>query len=181
MVKIPAEERIRMFHVGDFIIYSEHGICQIDDICEKTFFGVTRSYYILHPLDDPQLTINAPVDNEQVVMLKMMERDEAEAVLHSFQSLGAKWIEKTNDRLRTYAERVKTGNRKEVANIVNTMMRKQIEVERNGRKLSNSDCKLLDSIQNILFNELAISLNTTYDAIYEQVTELINENLYVGK
>jgi RNA polymerase-interacting CarD/CdnL/TRCF family regulator len=38
-----------MFDIGDVIVYSEHGLCQVDDICEKTIAGVTRScvFFIL--------------------------------------------------------------------------------------------------------------------------------------
>jgi CarD family transcriptional regulator len=59
-----------MFDIGDVIIYSEHGLCQIDDICEKTFAGVTRTYYILHPLAQENLQISTPIDNNKVVMLR---------------------------------------------------------------------------------------------------------------
>ena len=39
-----------MFNVGDIIIHSAHGLCEIDDICEKTYGDTTRTYYVLHPL-----------------------------------------------------------------------------------------------------------------------------------
>ncbi|MEH7306801.1 CarD family transcriptional regulator [Neobacillus drentensis] len=51
-----------MFNNGDLVIYSAHGICKIDDICEKTIAGMTKTYYELHPLDhNHQLTISVPV------------------------------------------------------------------------------------------------------------------------
>ena len=62
-----------MFNIGDVIIYSTHGLSQIDDICEKTISDVTRTYYVLHPLAQANLTISTPVDNEKVVMLKLLE------------------------------------------------------------------------------------------------------------
>ena len=61
-----------MFNVGDLIIYSTHGICQIDEVCEKTVLGVSRHYYVLHPLEDAKLTISTPVDNDKVVMMKVV-------------------------------------------------------------------------------------------------------------
>jgi CarD family transcriptional regulator len=36
-----------MFKVGDSIIYSAYGVCQNDEICDKTVQGVTRTYYVL--------------------------------------------------------------------------------------------------------------------------------------
>ena len=39
-----------MFNIGDVVIYSAHGISKIDNICEKPFSNVTKTYYELHPL-----------------------------------------------------------------------------------------------------------------------------------
>ena len=101
-----------MFKVGDSIMYSSHGICRIDDICEKTYYGVTRTYYVLHPLEGNKLTISAPVDNDSVVMLKLIDRDETKEILESFKLPGIGWIEKNHLRIQTYSQVAKTGNRK---------------------------------------------------------------------
>ncbi|HZG72485.1 MAG TPA: CarD family transcriptional regulator [Chondromyces sp.] len=163
-----------MFNVGDLVIYSAHGICQIDEICKKNYFGAPNTYYVLHPLEDHQLTISVPVDNGQEGMLRMMNRDEAEDILKSFKSSGVRWIEKVHDRSKTYSDIIKTGNRKEISKVVNTLMRQQCEAERNEKKLAESDRKLLESVQKILFTELAISLDTTFDAIHEEVIRFIH-------
>ena len=58
-----------MFNVGDLIIYSSLGICRIVNICERTYNGKTRNYYEIQPVEDHNLTIHNPVDNDKVVML----------------------------------------------------------------------------------------------------------------
>ncbi|MEH7123834.1 CarD family transcriptional regulator [Bacillus sp. JJ1773] len=163
-----------MFNIGDLIIYSAHGICKIDDICEKTVAGITRPYYVLHPMEnDHQLTISTPVDNDKVVMLELIRKEEANEILESFKDPGVKWIEHANMRYNDYCEIVNAGDRKEIAKVVNTLMRKKIEYELNEKKLYEQDRKLLNSTQNILFKELAISLNLTFDAVNEMVINLI--------
>ena len=67
-----------MFNIGDIVIYSAHGVSKIDNICEKTYSNVTKTYYELHPIEQTNLMISTPVDNDKVVMLKMMDREEAE-------------------------------------------------------------------------------------------------------
>lgn len=47
-----------MFNIGDVVIYSAHGISKIDNICEKTFSNVTKTYYELHPLKQANLMIS---------------------------------------------------------------------------------------------------------------------------
>jgi CarD family transcriptional regulator len=164
-----------MFDIGDVIIYSEHGLCQIDDICEKTIAGVTRTYYILHPLAQENLQISTPIDNKKVVMLKTMERDEAEELLYSFKQPGIVWIEDHKKRYHQYLELIQSGDRKVIADIAITLMQKNLELKENNKRLYDQDRKLLLTIQNILFNEMAMSMNTTFEAIDEQVNQFIRE------
>jgi len=162
-----------MFNVGDLIIYSGHGVCRIDNISLKTLSGVSKHYYDLHPLSGGNLTISIPVDNTSVLMLNLIARDEAEEVIESFRLPGLSWIEKNSQRNKTYSETISTGNRKEIAKIVNTLMRRKHAVELNNKKLGAQDQSLLTSMQSILFYEMAISLDTTYEAIFDQVNQMI--------
>ncbi len=163
-----------MFNVGDLIIYSGHGICKVDDICEKSYSGITKNYYVLHPLENShQLTISTPVDNESIIMVRLINKDEAEEILFSFQSPGIKWIEKPNLRFHVYNDIVKTGNRIEIAKVANTLIQKKHELETIGKKLYEQDNKLLIKIQNILFKELAISLNASYEEIEAKVDGML--------
>lgn len=163
-----------MFNIGDLIIYSGHGICQIDEICDKSIIGVTKKYYVLHPVQDLKLTISTPVDNDTVVMLALINKNEAEKILESFKRPGIEWIEKSSQRSHIYYEIVNAGNRKEISKIVNTLMRKKHEIEMSGKKFHESDRKLLTFVSDILFAELAISLDTTFEEIFDRVTNLIS-------
>ncbi|MFD1708812.1 CarD family transcriptional regulator [Siminovitchia sediminis] len=165
-----------MFNKGDFIVYSTHGICKVDDICEKTVLGITRPYYVLHPIDQKnQLTISTPIDNDQVVMLELIDKGKAVDILESFKSTGLHWIDKPNLRHSTYTDIINTGDRKQIAGIVNTLMRKKFELERQEGKLYEQDRKLLSNTQKVLFKELAISLDTSFEEIEEWVTNLITK------
>jgi CarD family transcriptional regulator len=163
-----------MFNIGDLIIYSGHGICQIDDICEKTISGITRDYYVLHPMDtNPPLTISTPVKNDKVVMLELIREEEARKILDLFKKPGVKWDDNPNTRYNIYSQRINTGDRKEIAKVINTLMRKKIEAERKEKKLYERDQKLLSATQAILFKELSISLHTTMEEINERILRLI--------
>lgn len=162
-----------MFNKGDMMIYSSHGICLVDDICSNRFQGVEKDYYVLHPISDRKLTISIPVDNESVTMLELIDKEEAENIIDSFRKPGRSWIEIINERNQIYAETVKTGNRKDIAAIVNTLMRRKYSTEKAGRKFSDKDKKLLNVVQGILFTELAISLGTTFDVVNERVTAIL--------
>ncbi|MDF2672478.1 MAG: CarD family transcriptional regulator [Clostridiales bacterium] len=167
-----------MFNIGDLIIYSAQGVCHIDDICEKTYAGVTRNYYILHPMNNTKLKISTPVDNDKVAMLELIDRNEAVEIIESFKLPGIDWIELSGQRNQMYSEIVKKGNRLEISSIVNTLMRKKHKAEISRKTLNSRDNKLLTLVQNTLFTELAMSLNTTYEVINGKVNSLINEYEY---
>ncbi|MCM3740510.1 CarD family transcriptional regulator [Oceanobacillus luteolus] len=162
-----------MFKVGDLIIYSTHGVCKIDDICEKSFKDVTRNYYILHPLDDPNLTISVPVDNDQVIMLDIMEKKEARNILKSFEEPGIEWIDDAKARNKKYNSIINSGDRDKIIKIANTLMRKQKEAELNKERMYDQDTKMLEHIQRIMFQELAASLETTVEQIVDRINSMI--------
>lgn len=162
-----------MFKVGDLIIYSTHGVCKIDDICERSYRDVTREYYILHPVDDPNLTISVPVDNEQVVMLNIMDKKEAKTILESFEEPGIEWIEDAKQRNRKYNSLINSGDRDEIVKIANTLMRKQKEAKVNKQRMYDQDQKMLEEIERIMFQELAASLDTTVERIIERINKVI--------
>ncbi|OCA89290.1 CarD family transcriptional regulator [Bacillus sp. FJAT-27225] len=165
-----------MYDIGDLIIYSAHGICKIEDICDKTISGKTKKYYVMHPLENNhKLTISTPVDNEKVIMKKLVPKEDAKLLIDSFKGEGKKWIDNPNMRSQKYNELVATGNRLEIAKIINTLMRMQMKVESEGKKFYEQDRKLLGSLQSILFKELAISLNTTFENIHQTVLRQIEK------
>jgi Transcriptional regulators, similar to M. xanthus CarD len=170
-----------MFEVGNLIIYSSHGICRIDGISEKDISGVSRYYYDLHPLRSAGLKISIPVDNQSILMLDLIDKDEAEEIIQSFRLPGVDWIEKSTDRNHVYSNIINTGNRQEIAKVINTLMRQKHKVELNHKKLSQQDLHMLNNTQQILFNEIAISRDTSYEAVLDEVSgimqgELIHQN-----
>lgn len=170
-----------MFNIGDLIIYSAHGICRIDDICEKTYSRVTKNYYVLHPIQDCRLKISIPVDSDKVNMLDLINKEEAEEIIESFKLPGTGSIELHNERNQIYSDILKKGNRKEISNIVNTLIQKKLKTEESGKKFHEKDNKLLMYTQNILFTELAMALNTTFEKINDRVIGLIKENWQLYK
>lgn len=164
-----------MYKVGDLIIYSAHGLCRIQDISEKNVGGKTRTYYVMNPLEDAQLTISIPKAIGEKNMKSLMEEEEAQTILQSFQNAGIPWVEDARDRNKKYSAIVKTGERDEISRVANTLMRKEDELQKENKKLSEQDRKLLESIQIILFKELAVSLDKSMEEIEEIVESMVKQ------
>lgn len=166
-----------MFNIGDLVTYSAHGVCKINDICEKTVSDITETYYVLQPMgNNHKLAISIPVNNEKAVILELIHKDEAYEIVESFKLPGVEWNDKPNNRHNLFSVMVRTGDRKEIAKVINTLMRKRIEAELQEKKLFEQDRKLLNSAQNILFREMAITLNISFEEINQMVTSLIEKN-----
>lgn len=162
-----------MLQVGELVNYASQGICRIVEITEKTVAGVTRPYYVMQPLQNEQLTISIPVDHEKEEKLKIVSKAKAEEILESFKGPGIEWIEKNNQRHQRYMDICKSQDKQAIADVANTLMRRKFEVESNGKKFGSQDEKMLELIQQILFSELAVALDTTFDDICERVESAI--------
>ncbi|MGE7696343.1 CarD family transcriptional regulator [Lysinibacillus sp. NPDC094177] len=158
-----------MYNVGDVVIYTSHGLCSIEDICEQTFNDITKSYYVLQPLNAPQLTIRTPIDNSKKQLRDIIKEEEALSILHSFTSPGVEWIEQNTHRMRFHLEIIKSGNRQTQANLLNTLLRKKLEYSATEKKFPNQEEKLLQSLQDTIFSEFSVALNKSSDEIYEYV------------
>jgi len=165
-----------MFKIGDLIIYSTHGVCQIDDICDKTFNDSTAQYYVLHPVDEPKLSISIRTDNEAVMMLEIIQEDEALKVLDVFKQPGTEWIDKNNQRNQFFAQIIKNGDRNEISSVINTLMRRKADAEKKGKKLSAQDSRFLSTQQKVLFTELSLSLSVPFDDVLDKAIDYIGIN-----
>lgn len=167
-----------MFSIGDLVIYSTHGVCKITDISEKTIAGVTREYYDMHTVGiEHQMTISTPVHDNEVTMLELIGKDEANDVLKAFKNPMMEEYDNVSKRQNAFAKLVDSGDRGKIADVINTLMRKQKEAEQNDKKLTESDRNLLNTARDSLFEELAISLNTSSKQINETVAEMIQEDV----
>ena len=56
-----------MFEINDKVLYGTDGVCVVEDIAQRTFGGVTETYYILKPYSGSLSSIMIPVSNEHLV------------------------------------------------------------------------------------------------------------------
>src|SRR5699024_10867351 len=107
-----------MLQIGDLAIYQNHGICRVEDICDQTYAGVTRTYYMLYPIENSEgLTAYVPVENGKTLLLKLIDKEKAKKVLLSFHSEGIEWIQRPQRRSQVYGKIMHSGDRMETAKI----------------------------------------------------------------
>lgn len=163
-----------MYTNGDLVIYSTHGICRIDEVSNNTFYGHTKLYYVLHPIDKEGLKIQIPVDSAENSFNPLLNAQESKTLIKQFSNKGVDWIDNTSHRTRMFDTMIQTGNRIDIVNVLSTLLRKKSELTHLEKKLSNQDNKLLELIQHILFTEMAFALQTTPEAVQASVLKEMN-------
>ena len=81
-----------MYEVGDLIVYGRTGICEVTEITTLKMDGVPKDklYYILRPVREKRGKVFTPVDNEKIVMRRVISKEEAEDIKKQMEEVGAK-------------------------------------------------------------------------------------------
>ena len=82
-----------MYEVGDLIVYGRTGICEVTEITTLKMDGVPKDklYYILRPVREKHGKVFTPVDNEKIVMRKVISKEEAEELIREIPQIEGLW------------------------------------------------------------------------------------------
>ena len=151
-----------MFDVGDFIIYGSNGVCRITHIGPMKMPGVPkdRLYYTMVPCYIRDSEIFTPVDNERVVMRKVMSKDEAEDFIQSISEIKELEIIEEKRRELEYKQAVLTCEPEVLVSLIKTIYTRMEDRIAEGKKVTSSDSKYFHLAEESLYGELAISLRS---------------------
>jgi CarD family transcriptional regulator len=157
-----------VFRIGDRVVYPMHGAGVIEAVEEREILGQRKRYYIMRlPIGDMKVMI--PVDGVESVGLRQVispeEMDQVLDVLRAERSnMSANW----NRRYRANAEKLKTGDIFEVAEVVRNLTLRDRE-----KGLSTGERKMLDNARQILVSELVLARNIAASQAGELLDEAI--------
>lgn len=162
-----------MYQVGEYLLYGGHGFCVIEEVTKKEFTGKEKLYYLLHPINNPDLRLYYPVNGDQSKLKPMLTPKEAKKVMEVFKQPAKEWIEKNTERDQYFHSVIQSGNRKDIAEVLKMLMRRKWELEKEHKNLPLQEEKLLQEIRDSLYCELAISLSETKEQIAKQIDEMV--------
>lgn len=162
-----------MFTVGDTVFYNSHGVCVIEDIQEKTFWGEKKFYYILSSYHNAALKLYYPVETDESQLTAIASKKKAELILEQFKNSPEPWNERIQERQQSYKKILKSNNHILIAKMINTILRKKTELENQDKKLPSGDQQTLNQVLPILYKELAVSLDISVDVVIKEVEQLI--------
>ena len=143
-----------MFSIGDRVVYPMHGAGVIEAIEEREILGQRKQYYIMKmPIGDMKVMI--PVDGVDGVGLRqVIPQDDLSRVLEVRAGERTKMSANWNRRYRANAEKLKSGNIFEVAEVVRNLTLREKE-----KGLSTGERKMLENARQILISEVVLASN----------------------
>ncbi|MDN4491949.1 CarD family transcriptional regulator [Ureibacillus aquaedulcis] len=165
-----------MFSIGDKVFYGAHGVCVVQDIQELTFSGQKKNYYLLHSYHDASIRLYHPVEAKDSKISPITTKEAAQTILETFKNPPDVWHSRMNERTQHYQKVIESKNHIQIAQMINTILRKKHELTKEDKKLPNHDLQMLEQVTTLFAEELALSFNLTAKQVMDKVEEIILAN-----
>jgi CarD family transcriptional regulator, regulator of rRNA transcription len=143
-----------VFHIGDRVVYPNHGVGIIEQIGSRTTGTQSERYYLLN-IKSSNLKVTVPFHSVEAVGLRPVVKNGEVKKILDFLSDGesgnaADW----KDRFKENSDRMRTGSLLEVAAVLKSLL-----VLKGTKALSFREKKMLERARYLLVSELALARN----------------------
>jgi CarD family transcriptional regulator len=154
-----------IFHIGDKVVYPNHGVGIIEQISSRSVGQTIEKFYLLH-IKASSLKVMVPCQNAgNVGLRRVVKNGEIQKVLDLL-SIGENgsngdW----KDRFKENSDRMRTGSLLEVAGVL-----KNLIALHQAKPLSFREKKMLERARYLLVSELAMARNCEENKVEELLT-----------
>ena len=143
------------FHIGDRVVYPNHGVGIIEQIGSRTLGTQAERYYLLN-IKSSNLKVTVPFHSVGAVGLRRVVRNgEIKKILDFLSDGGGESDADWKDRFKENSDRMRTGSLLEVAAVLKSLL-----VLKEAKGLSFREKKMLERARYLLVSELAMARNT---------------------
>lgn len=164
-----------MYKIGDLTFYKSHGICRVDGIMEQNFSGQPMLYYVLQSKIRPGVTLYHPVESKNSQLEKLLSHEEALEIMECFTNEPSEWNNRNTNRQRNYAEILASNDHLEAAQLMNTLLRKDLELQKEDKKITSQDSQILQQITTIILDILEIALKKPKADIEKEIHQKVQQ------
>ncbi|MFY9561645.1 MAG: CarD family transcriptional regulator [Terriglobales bacterium] len=144
----------RVFHIGDRVVYPNHGVGIIEQISSRTIGASIEKFYLLK-IKSSSLKVMVPFHNVISVGLRPVVRNgEVQKIVDYLSSGECNNAQDWKDRFKENSERMRTGFLLDVAAVLKSLL-----MLGQTKSLSFREKKMLERARYLLVSELAISRN----------------------
>ena len=165
-----------MFEKDQLIMCGGHGVCRVVDVTGNPIdrLDKLRKYYVLQPVFEKGSTVYTPVDNDKVVMRRIMNKEEAEELVDKITQINTVWIREEKNREQMYKEAIRTYDCQSLVQIIKTLyLRKQNRLKE-GKKVLSSDEQYLRKAEELLYSEMSLALSIPKEKVGTYIKEAVH-------
>jgi len=143
-----------VFHIGDRVVYPNHGVGVIEQIGSRTLGGQPERYYLLN-IKSSNLKVTVPFHSvEAVGMRHVVKNGDVKKILDFLSDGAGDSASDWKDRFKENSDRMRTGSLHDVAAVLKNLL-----VLRGSKSLSFREKKMLERARYLLVSELALARN----------------------
>ncbi len=159
-----------VFHIGDKVVYPNHGVGIIEQISSRTIGATVEKFYLLK-IAASSLKVMIPFHNVGSVGMRPVVRNGEVQKIVDYLSTGecisaADW----KDRFKENSERMRTGSLSDVAAVLKSLL-----ILNQAKSLSFREKKMLERARYLLVSEMAISRNCEETIIEQALTKALTK------
>lgn len=153
------------FHIGDRVVYPNHGVGVIEQIGSRSIGTSVERYYLLN-IKASSLKVMVPCHNAGSVGLRRVIRNgDVQKVLDLLSGTENGTNGDWKDRFKENSERMRTGSLLEVAGVLKSLI-----ALHQAKPLSFREKKMLERARYLIVSELALARNCDETKIEELLT-----------
>lgn len=165
-----------MFEKNELIMCGGHGVCRVVNVTGNPIdrLDKIRKYYVLEPVFEKGSTVYTPVDNDKVIMRRIMNKQEAEELVGRITSIDTVWIQEEKSREQMYKEAIRTYDCHSLVQIIKTLyLRKQSRLQE-GKKVLSSDEQYLRRAEELLYSEMSLALSIPKEEVENYIKDAVH-------
>ena len=150
-----------MYKVGDVVVY-RRDVCRVTGKKKSDFTG--EMCYLLVPYNntDNSITMQVPISNKAGHLRDLVTKDQIDELIQN--APGIETLESKPANMKSqYATLMKGGSLEDLVCIIKTSYLRNDERMKNHKKLASIDAEYLEKAENLLYSELSVAMNMTYD------------------
>ncbi len=166
-----------MFQKGEYVIYSNNGICLVQDITTLNLSGVdnSREYYLLKPVFSSNSTVYVPVDSAKTSLRLAISKEEADDLIKSIPDIPLIPLTDEKTLEKTYKEYMRSNNCKSWVQLIKTIyLRKENRILK-GHKVTALDSRYFNLAETSLYGELSVALGKPRDEVKSYIASCIDD------
>jgi CarD family transcriptional regulator, regulator of rRNA transcription len=158
------------FHIGDKVVYPNHGVGVIEQISSRTIGATVEKFYLLK-IKASSLKVMVPFHNVAMVGLRRVVKNGEIQKIVDYLTEGE--CDNNTDwkyRFKENSERMRTGSLLEVAAVLKSLL-----VLNSSKPLSFREKKMLERARYLLVSELAMAKNCDEPVIEQMLTQALSK------